>query len=1121
MIFEFNDAAVLRRVLSAGVLASSTLRSSVCYARDDEGHILIETTARLSQSTVSSVTELGAVKSKKAVLADSIQASCWFECCPFEPQPAQPLSPETTVLVEVAAGDFRHFCVELMRLGCDKAQHQHLGDRVIFIVTGLPYYLLLGCKDRAYIGHTHNVWSAVGCTHPFVNRLSASDDKVLLIGPDRPWTLMTKPTTVPLFQVTEFAINPGPVEFVDAPLPKHLETTIGLTHRDPPAPADLWIIDAENPVDALNDMAANSDDQTLARLQFTVVDSGESVAVLLRPGEVRAERPVLPACFKPYCQYLKLPGLYVPCDRAVYPPLRRDVVRNLLCGPDGSLTWLHPEEGRSFTDKRVSSVKFQSLLSYVEYARGENSDVPHWEASDIFGFEKFTCNEKEESDKTSKEPAKQTSGGTRRYRGPASGETAKAAAWVPPAPTVPTYVPLTPTQQQLRLKELETAFIAVTGTLDTPERVTMLYEMGHLNTETGDHSAAGLCWLSAIWSDPGVGRDHLWEWFRIEALASRAREKLDSKVSSWNRDITAKQSHLTDTALTDLLSSPANTRSLCAYLCWAEKAAVPAQLTARLREICLFLEANERQIPVRAAWLAWSALSRMTGDVLLLARARDRALRLLFEKGNRDVSELPVFLRVLSSKDGCKLLGRDEWLSRLIDKGLKWSESLRSTLPAEAVGTTLCCIKALFSCAAAYMGCTVIRTRLNEEVISDLRPALAKLVDKVGASEKQHATQAMTFIVESLLFRSAVIADGRPTEPLPVERITYLNEKMDKMQRYYVDRLRQHSRLMSPGERVDAFTEWGANADALLVAINEAVKNPDSSKVESALLLLLRKQQELGGAGWRLVLEYCFDTAPKLSDDFVSVVMQSLAAYWDTGVAGVTEQAKLLEKALFAAAHYDRRDDVAVLSDRFRVLLSSKALVQSADVIENLASESLRGLRRLGMGDRVNGLLETMQTVLLGGKKPSSLTIASEDSNNASILCSLLHVAGGYLYFGRNDAAAPLLSAGRAALFSNWPPSMDKNKAAMAAVYARTVGNLNPDEAAAGLEEVFSLKNLCDTLTTSRYYSLLQLQVVEAVVLSIAGSDGQNSTGNRRFADDSEFILRRRIHADYRSASGS
>ena len=60
-------------------------------------------------------------------------------------------------------------------------------------------------------------------------------------------------------------------------------------------------------------------------------------------------------------------------------------------------------------------------------------------------------------------------------------------------------------------------------------------------------------------------------------------------------------------------------------------------------------------------------------------------------------------------------------------------------------------------------------------------------------------------------------------------------------------------------------------------------------------------------------------------------------------------------------------------------------------------------------------------------------------------------------------------------------------------------------------------KSDSDTFTTNTHYSLSQLTVVEAVVLAVVSDDFTMGSQARRWLDDDEFLVRRRIHRDLKA----
>ena len=108
----------------------------------------------------------------------------------------------------------------------------------------------------------------------------------------------------------------------------------------------------------------------------------------------------------------------------------------------------------------------------------------------------------------------------------------------------------------------------------------------------------------------------------------------------------------------------ADLRALAAYLTWAAcQEPPPAALTPRLGPVSRFLEAHERLLPVRAVWLAWSHLRRLSGgDVLALARARDRLLERLYHNGLRPEQDLPSFLRFAGQPTSQRFRAVRQWM---------------------------------------------------------------------------------------------------------------------------------------------------------------------------------------------------------------------------------------------------------------------------------------------------------------------------------------------------------------------------------------------------------------------------------------------------------------------------
>jgi hypothetical protein len=130
------------------------------------------------------------------------------------------------------------------------------------------------------------------------------------------------------------------------------------------------------------------------------------------------------------------------------------------------------------------------------------------------------------------------------------------------------------------------------------------------------------------------------------------------------------------------------------------------------------------------------------------------------------------------------------------------------------------------------------------------------------------------------------------------------------------------------------------------------------------------------------------------------------------------------------------------------------------------------------------------------------------------MLKALLQVAAGWYYFGRDRQAEPVLQAARALLLkAELPP---RAQTALASAYAQAVGQAPVEVAQKRLEEIFTaIKGVTDSYTTSSHFSVSKLDVIESVVLAVVSDDFTLGTQARRWLDDDEFLVRRRIHGEY------
>jgi hypothetical protein len=141
---------------------------------------------------------------------------------------------------------------------------------------------------------------------------------------------------------------------------------------------------------------------------------------------------------------------------------------------------------------------------------------------------------------------------------------------------------------------------------------------------------------------------------------------------------------------------------------------------------------------------------------------------------------------------------------------------------------------------------------------------------------------------------------------------------------------------------------------------------------------------------------------------------------------------------------------------------------------------------------------------------------------------ALLPVAASWYYFGEQALADTVLQAARQALLAPLPTGADGRPAlsghevlertALTRAYASALGQAPVEVAQERFEELFEkLEGILDTFTTNDHYSQCQLQVVEAVVLAVVSDDFTLGATVRRWLDEDEYLVRRRIHQDVKA----
>ncbi len=1151
MILKFPDLDTLRLSITSGAIPSAVAQAAAVAGTDEQNQVWVETAASLPRAAQSRMREIGVQLCKNNGAAHSAAVSCWAEILPLK-RDAEPIEhlEQTLIMFEVGSPqDLCRLIVEILRLGNDRQsfrwlQNQTGAGRGLLRVMGPPYYSLLRAVDRdgqtsaphAYHERAPGVWIEVGWAHPLADLLKAPPGNLLLVASSRRWTWFTDEPFRDVYEVMEFTAPERPTEWKEEVLAGKMQTPLSLRPAGTADGAELWVI-RDNPVAELNSFVQNADDLTLQRLAFAVGRNGKETVIVLRTRPSRLSPPELGIKAEKYKSYLKLPNLFLPSGAGLHPPLRRDIVRRLLANDPAKLFWLTPLGDGAFRPEVLPEDVFRPLMDWVDYVLDhEQQGLQAWAQASQFDFEAFVCHE-ESPAKPKKTPGERRQTSKEKSNAIESTETPTIQvtetvekAHRPKAndkdnKKVFSIEQVEPDLLEAQLRELENKFTVLEGGLDATERQAMWPRLANLYAALGASEDAGVCWLHVLWNRETITEEEAWKWFGAEAAAVPERAKGLSRTGSWASHLstaTGKDREIANEDLEKLLALPdlaaADVRALAAYIAWALCCVSPPKpIRNHLDLLHRFLETYENLAPVKAVWLAWTRLAHR--DVLGLARARDRLLQRVVDGGLRPEQDVPSFLCFAGPSSSQRFQGRGEWLSRMAEMSREWVGQQGPEWTTQAcTPRTREYSDLLFAYGLARLG--------ERDACLSLRDRASRVL---GDEDVAHF-----MLLQGFTYRIQQALEGKSSSgPLPSQMLDDL-EKLRADRRaqkennpqapdyaYMVERMRELSRIFEPHQKVDPYRHLTAIAsplDADLALLPDMTNKTDAVDTVQRLLQGVPKGNR-GKKDCNRIVRAGLDLAPRVGEEFAHAMLDEGLALYDAQAATsdpnllIDQVVPLLEKLLFVAAHFDSAGHIHPLVMRFRTLLQAQQNAPEFRTLDAVANQCFRGLRKLGMRDEVNQLLQQTADAILRGQDLNHAEALRDASGSA--LRSLLYVAAGWLHFGQDGKAEPVLHAARSMLFRNELPG--KEQSALACAYIAAVGQTAPETAQKRIQEVFErVVNVRDSFWTNNYFSQSQLRLIEAVVSAAAGDQFALGAAARRWLDDDEYLVRRRIHKDYR-----
>lgn len=1134
MVLVFPDFEVLRIALTTGAVPASISRTAAVAGLGADGRLCVEPSARLPRASLAELRRLGVDCMRTSDVALHEPVCCWPQLLPLRRGETATARPEQTpVLFDLPAEQLGAVATEILRLGNDRQSFRVLAatdgkaERVLLRVVGPPYYTLLRALENgataqpvAYVECAPRVWVQFGYRHALGEHFKPSAGKLLFMQPPRRWMFLDEGPFRDIYDVLDFTLPDVATNWRTSELPSRLPVPLRMAHAGGVEAAELWVL-RDDPIGQLDDLVRSADDHLLARLAFAVGTMADRTIVVLRVRPSKLPPPVLVLNAVSCRPYLKLPNLFLPCGSRLHPPLRRDAVRRRLADDPSVITWLQPSGDGGFTLESLPDQAFRPLAEWVEYVLDhERQPLEQWMQSTLFDFESFVCN-----DDAPAKPKKPPTPERRRPAAPEPPPSRKEPIRQRPTPDEPKVESTSDAEEALgfvapsktnetrqRLDALEAHFLAVAGPLDAPERQALWPELAELNTALGSEDAI-VCLLHALWSDAPPARQWAGRWLRAEASLARHHAEARAGLAREPAALTVdRKGEISPADLDRLLAvadpTTAEVRALAAALWWVlSRPSPPAAVIERLNVARQFLETHERLLPLRAAWLACTSAAKLAGgDVLALARARDRLLERLYQNGLRPEQELPSFLRFGGQTISHRYRAIRPWLTDLRELAGRCCQRMDNgrLIPTDR-SQTPACLDLIFAFGLARLGETEAATRLQDRAAQQL-----------GPGEAFHQ-----FLLRAYGYRIRQTRDGKPsTGPLPDELLAYIAAKATS-ERLPYDRLRQTSRIVEPHQRVRWDQDYLAGTDPLAKALAGLPRILSRKELAVECRRLLHENAAPPPTRAH-VLEAILEQAPRLGTEFAAGVLRQAVPAYDAmpppqNDKTLAARAELLEKALYVAAHFDDAEQVQALVVRFQKLLHAPAEAAAPQALVALAGQSLRGLRKLGLRQEIELLLRQLEDVLLRGKKPEAVTPADVDGK---ALRPLLHLAAGWYYFGRDRDAEPIVDLARGVLLSGplATGQHPKERAELACAYATTLGHAPLEFAQKRWAELFhKLESVATSWHTTPGYCALQVELVESVVLAVVSDDFTQGTEMRRWLDDDEYLIRKRIHADVRA----
>lgn len=492
-----------------------------------------------------------------------------------------------------------------------------------------------------------------------------------------------------------------------------------------------------------------------------------------------------------------------------------------------------------------------------------------------------------------------------------------------------------------------------------------------------------------------------------------------------------------------------------------------------------FFDKFDPQLDIRTMWLGRARIARRAKDALLLARARDRALARLAQ-GLSLERDVPTFLR-------------------LFDRGSQNAHRLAEELDGVrarilAVNRTRSPVEAKPPLTMAYVELSIAwglaRLGNNER---------ARELAKTAAQPLTESDPVHAYLIHAYKARiEQALAGAPPHTPLPASIGSELNA-LEKFLRYKVDRLRQASSILEPLERLDpigAFQRGDTDPRGDELGPLRALEDTDAlaTALERIIVGAIPAPPERRARLFDGVLDFL----PQLPESRAIALGEKVLAQ----IADVPPlpRAQLFEEILRVGGHFGNATLVRSSLDALMPLVRGFEVAQVGDLAQLLGG-AVRALRRVGLRDDATRILEAVQALAKGDSIPS--------------LVAQVQVAGGLCGLGLEAEARPSFERAVARLGGEVTVP---DRLLLTRTVARGVATADPAFALAVLRRLEAqLPKITDSYNTNSHFCLSVIAFAEALIMGYVSDDLALGDRARRFFDEDEHLVRRRIHREVRA----